>query len=386
MKTHLTTTLQQLVLVDMRTDQPAMKPEQIADITARFPEIQSEIFDILQWAVFGRHPMKIMCRHVNQILKECTLMLDALYNYTYSCTEMQDLRESVIKFLLQIIEHQQIRYTKYLDSNAAMPRFLFKEAAQRIEKNTVVMVSAMTRYHADKKLQVLLVIKMASLLKEGSGTWHKMQYLEKLQKSIMELCSGSNTNITHQLRILLLRANFNTAAFISYCKTEIDEQKAQNFEYQEQCNCLHEYKRELATRTDNHKFDRFEPKELKVRTILSNYIDLELQIMDRNRPPAPAPILQNKPDLQQQAKLPLSISVDALAYLFRLLLSAAVVSGPKSELLLFLSRNFRTPGVSDGDLSLKSLNNKYKQVVKRTAITVRSILLNMLKQIDEEFG
>ncbi|MNY72668.1 hypothetical protein D3C86_2112770 [compost metagenome] len=63
-----------------------------------------------------------------------------------------------------------------------------------------------------------------------------------------------------------------------------------------------------------------------------------------------------------------------------------VITALKGELLLFISRNFKTPGVGDTDLSLKSLNNKYRQVVKNTSIAVRSILMKMLKHLDNEFG
>lgn len=386
MKTHTTTTLQKLVLVHMSPSGPGMSNAEIKDWIARIPEITEDMLSLMSSAVFGLFSNKLTYRHLNQILKECTLLLDALHGYGYDMGDMHQLAITVRDSLLEMIELLWLRYDKYLDENMKMPKLLFCDAARQIELNAALMVTAMTRYHADKRLQAVVLSKMTGLLKEGSGSWHKIEYLEKLQRSIMELCTGINCNITSKLRHLLLRANFNTSGFIAYCKTGIEAELAENYEAKDQYNCMYYYKRELSSHSYVDKFKRFIPGQPKVRETLLAYVNSELTIMDRKSRPFALQKIVEQPVVEEGYKLPMSISVDATAYLFRLLLTARVTTAAKSELLLFLSKNFRTVEGGDQDISLKSLNNKYRQVVKNTAITVKSILLNMLKQIDGEFG
>lgn len=79
-------------------------------------------------------------------------------------------------------------------------------------------------------------------------------------------------------------------------------------------------------------------------------------------------------------------SVDVLAYLFKLLNKAGGLdSGPVAHLLVSLSKNFTTPGVGEGYISVNGLTTRYKQVVQTTAQTTRTLLLKMLKCLDEEF-
>lgn len=80
------------------------------------------------------------------------------------------------------------------------------------------------------------------------------------------------------------------------------------------------------------------------------------------------------------------LSAEALVYFFKLLYKAgALDAGPLSRVVVAIARNFTTKGVGNGHLSAGSLMTKYKQVVQRTAIAVRVLLVKMLKILDEEF-
>ncbi|WP_316814472.1 hypothetical protein [Pedobacter nyackensis] len=386
MKTHTTTTLQKLVLEHMSPGGPGMNNAEIADWMERIPKITDDMLKIMSSAVFSLFPNKLTHRHLNQILKECTLLLDALHGYGEDMGNMQKLALMVRDCLLEIIELLWLRYSKYLDADVKMPKLLFCDAARQIERNAALMVTAMTRYHADKRLQAVVLCKMTGLLKDGSGSWHKIEYLEKLHRCIMELCTGSNCNITSKLRQLLLRANFNTSGFIAYCKAGIDTELAENYEVKDQFHCMYVYQREFSCPSYMHKFTRFAPREPKVKEVLLAYVNSELTMMEKKNRPAAVKKVIEQPVAVERYKLPMSISVDAMVYFFRLLLTAGVTTATKNELLLFLSKSFRTVEAGDQDISLKSLNNKCRQVVKNTAITVKSILLNMLKQVDGEFG
>lgn len=79
-------------------------------------------------------------------------------------------------------------------------------------------------------------------------------------------------------------------------------------------------------------------------------------------------------------------SVDVLAYFFKLLnKSGGLDAGPVAHLLVSLSKNFTTPGVGEGTISVNALTTRYKQVIQTTAQTTKTLLQKMLKCLDDEF-
>lgn len=81
------------------------------------------------------------------------------------------------------------------------------------------------------------------------------------------------------------------------------------------------------------------------------------------------------------------LSVEGLAYFFKLLHKAgALDAGPLARLVVAISRNFTTTRMVNGALSSGSIMTKYKQVVQTTARSVRTLLVRMLKLLDEEFS
>lgn len=382
MKTPGIIRLQKLVLEELSPTNLEMTPEQIEQWMIQLPQIGKELLQMMSNSVFGFLQGKLVRRHLGQLRKECTVMLDVLHGYPDCTGEREKLREGVLNCLIAVLKHLQLHYNKHLDANVAMPAVLYHVAAQKIEQNAEHLVTLMTRYNADKRLQAVVLSKMTLLLKKGKGTWHQINYLERLQCCILELCVGSITNITGRLKMLLLQTNFNTSGFIGYCKNEIDEEIAACCSIPEQYKCIFQLQREFNS-SYKHKFLRFEPSLPKIKEKLMQYVKAELSMMDARYRVATAHKVTER--AKPNHKLPVSISVNMLAYLFRLLFTVGVVTGHKSDLLVFISRNFHTPGAGEEDLSLKSIENKYRQVVEKTAMSVRSILLKMLKQLDDEF-
>lgn len=384
MKTHTNTTLQYLVLEYMSPNYPQLSNEEIQDWILRLPNIKREMLAVMNIALFGNFSNKLVKRHIVQISKECTLMLDALHGYPDFPERMKLLFQQVVDCLVQIMQHQQSHYAKYLDPAAKMPLIQYEQVAQKIEAQVGVLVLAMTRYHADKTLQALVVGKMTGLLKNGSGSWQRLTCLENLQKKIMELCIGRSYNMTSRLKDLLIMTNFNTSGFLAYCKAAISATLAEAYELKQQHRFLLDCKREFTRLNKKYDGVKLEPGLPKIKDSLLEFVTAELANLDI------------KPHLEEVVipvatstyiKLPVTISVDALAYFFKLLVKAGVVTpSGKSALMLFISKSFQTPGIKNADISPKSIDSKYRQVTKSTATALRSILVNMLKQLDGEFG
>lgn len=383
MKRHTQARLHQLVSELMSSKSSPMTFEQNEYWKNQLPDLKKDMIKVMQFVIFSAHSVKLIRRHLNQVQSECTLMLNVLHGNHHMNNEMEEIRLNTTLCLWDLIEYQQSHYSKYFDYHADMPTATYLELAKELERKVAPMVTAMCQYHADKRLQALVVGKMTSLLKNGKGSWHQVDYLQRLHRSIMGLCIGRKKNITSELRHLLLRANFNTFGFLAYCKDDIGRQMAENYVLRDQYNCLYNFQREFSTLSYLEKFNCFEPYQPKLKDLMLKYIKLELAILDRkNRPVLEAKLGSVE---AEECRLPVTVTVDVLTYLFRLLLTTGVVMGAKTELFLFISRNFRTPGSGEGDISLKSVANKYQQVVNKTAITAKTILSKMLKQLNEEF-
>lgn len=97
---------------------------------------------------------------------------------------------------------------------------------------------------------------------------------------------------------------------------------------------------------------------------------------------------EREPELKlDDQRIRVAFSVDVLAYFFKLLHKVgALDSGPVSQLLLSVSKTFVTVGLGQNYISVGSLNTKYRQVVQSSARSLRTLLVKMLKQLDDEFA
>lgn len=382
MKTQ--TKLQHLVFEGLSPLNTNMSDEEINAWLDCLPQIKKEVMEVMRYILFSCYGNKLVYRHLQQMDKECTLMLDALYNYPDLLERMLPLYRATEDCLKEILNHLRSNYVKYLDPLVAMPRFLYHAAAGQIEAKAAALVQAMSSYHADKTLQALVICKMTGLLQKGTGNWQEIAALEKLQKWIMELCVGRNSNITDELKDLLIRADFNTTGFIQYCQSWIAADVAECYELKEKYDLLYEYERYYRTLHIKHRAIKFLPGQPKVKDQLLAFVKAELDCMvkkERSMHEKDADAITICP-----SRIPVSISVDTLAYFFKLLVKVKVIRDTgKNTVLLFLAKSFQTPGIGDAEISPNSLDSKYRQVTKNTAIAVRAMLMRMLKELDQEF-
>ncbi len=90
---------------------------------------------------------------------------------------------------------------------------------------------------------------------------------------------------------------------------------------------------------------------------------------------------------QSHYRVKVTISSELLIYLFRLLIETGIIeANPRSNLIAFIAEHFETPRTKESLLSVGSLTNKYKAVNQHTAMQMRTLLQNLVKQIDTDFG
>ena len=256
----------------------------------------------------------------------------------------------------------------------------------KTELNPDVLVRAMTAYYADKRLQAVIIGKMAGLKTAGSDSAGQISYCENLQSQILEICKGKTANITVALRELLLEMNFNTRGFIAYCKSDIDATLEGHCTEDEKFEYLYALERKFKTLICNNKGITFEPLLPKLKDAILKHVKAEISFMKKKRGLFIENTWQSAELQALSERLDMRISVEVLAFFFRLLLEVGVVGSSRARLLEFLSRNFCTPKTRGKHLSASSVESKYRQVAQSTASTVRAILKKMLKLVEETYG
>lgn len=385
MRTPTKTTLDQLVRELMQPGRPAMEAPEMASWMARLPGIAGEMNETMRILFFTAAGNRRVTRYLDQIHRECTLLINRLALYPGFPEQMLPLHQAVSAYLDQLLDELHSSYLRHIDLHEPMPLPHYQKAAAAIEQQTVPLVSAMCTYNADKTLQAIIVGKMTGMLKLRTASWHRMEYLERLQTWILELCKGHPHNITNQLKDLLLRANFNASGFLTYYKAQIDKDLAECFELREKRQCLHRYQQLLSTLTYKHKTKKYDAGQPGIRDILLGYVNAELTCMD-SMEVCLTPAVVTVPPETEMGRLPVMISVDVLSFLFKLLVKVGVIHGvARRPLLSFISRSFQTAGIGSASLSVKSIDSKYRQVLSSTAISTRVILSKMLKELDDEF-
>lgn len=390
MKTHTTTTLRILVEVDLDPAAAAMSPEMTKVWMDRLPEITEELHRLMNILVFSPVADRLLNRHFRQIQSESIYLINILEGYQNVIGQLNTLQMAVQTCLEQILAHIRLHHNQFFNLDLLIPMRHYREQVLKTEADRNLVVAALKGRNVDKSLERLIENSLMDFTKAGSCSYYRLAYMKALQESLTGICNiAVRDEVNEKLRELLFYNNLNTAAHMAYYKKEIQKQLAETFDGQEQQELLYAYQKQFKSWPQQRAWG-FSPKNKGIKAMLLAYFKAEIKYrsqklkVDSSTTPGSLPVSATE---QNNYRLSISFSVDALAYFFKLLVKAGVVNAsPKTNLLLFVSKSFQTPGIGTAMLSVKSLDNKYRQVVQHTAITVRTALVKMLKVLDEEFG
>lgn len=388
MRTDMTTTLNCLVVKDLHPSSKVMNQQQINKWLDRLPAIADELFQTMSLIVFSPVAEDLVNRHIRQLQHETICLLDILQGYQDIPEMMYVLYQAVLNLLETVLAHIEIHYPGYFNLDLAVPNSQFKAAIIEVEEKMDLMMSRLRSKSKDKVLQKMIQDSLIDFTKASKCTYYRMAYIKSLQTSVTQLCEDTEREEGDEKLIeLLIYLNLNTAAYIKYYKKNIASQLAEIFDIKEQDELLYAYQRQL--RSINPQIDTgFNPYQESVKTTLLNYLRAEIKYRVKTRPTVYADPYQREvkvwPMPPEPYKIQVAFSVDALAYFFKLLIRAGLVNGaPKTQLLQFISKSFKT--VATDSISANSLSRKYDQVVQTTAKAVRVVLVRMLSILDAEF-
>lgn len=332
-------------------------------------------------------------RHLDLLYKQCRNLSNTLHSYGTGPDLASDLRDEVQIAILDLLEYLQIQYDLFSPS-LQVPLLQLRVVATELEARLGQMLPLMKQYHIDQRLQAVIVSKISKLRDKGRATRAQVAHLENIQHHVLKEFKGRFGDYNERFCDFLQRSNFNAEAFLRYRKTKLHEVLEEKAEPEELYSHLCDLEKIFKTTYYKKKVMPYETRLPDVKKVMLEYVRAEMDCLrKKERGLAKAVVVVNPPTTfsamapseETLEKLSLSMSVDVLSYFFRLLISIGVVSNPtKASVLRFLSKNVTTPGAVDRDISLKSLENKFKLVEESTRVATRGILVKMLNQVDEE--
>ncbi|RYF19393.1 MAG: hypothetical protein EOO42_14480 [Flavobacteriales bacterium] len=215
-------------------------------------------------------------------------------------------------------------------------------------------------------------------------TFAQLKFLHYLQNAIIKLLKSIVDDDYETLLVdYLIFLNFNATLLVAYVKKGMLTKLSALFNEQERYFFLCEEENRLQS-TALKQDSVFDPSQDSLKTQLLDLITAGIVRYHRQQP-IKANFAPHSKD-NDSYRIKMTISADVLAYLIRLFIEAGVIEAePRSKLLVFLAEHCQTTGIGDAKLSVNSLSTKYKQVVQRTAIGVRTMLRKMVKIVDQNF-
>jgi hypothetical protein len=398
MRTHTTLTLRTLILNDMDPLKHTMTKNEVSIWMETLPVIGREMFDHIGFFVNSIFQKSLVKRQIEQIRKECISLLDAADVYKDLATEMTGLRDAVVKCLEQVFEQAHFWCSKYKVDDVNMPlRHLRKEQAD-VDLQAKSLGSLMKAKGLDSKLQTVVLECMTGLLKTKRSNYTRMAYVRGLQTSLLQVCTESTKEYINSNVILhLFEWDYNIAAFANYYQARIAAELSEIYEVAEQFRLLYEYERQFEMLSFKKSVRCYDLDRVRIRQVMYTFIRAELSCLKKKEQLKSPVVLAAVPASHMVSasgksgtgtyRIKTNMSVDCLAYLFRLMVEANLIeAGVKTELMRFIATSFETPGMIPAGISSGSLGTKYKQVVQSTATKVRAALKRMLRQLDGDFG
>jgi hypothetical protein len=334
--------------------------------------LKEEIMEVVYLRMMGFNKSSLLIRQLHQLQKDCIHLSDVVYK--------AQLAQKSCKFyslaqqcLIEILESLRSYKNKYFNLHQDVPLYLLQEVRPQLTEKKLLVEAVMKKLKFDPALQVIL---LAPFLKFRS--YQQMEYLLRYADEWIAIQSEE------ALIDLLLNKGFNTNAFVQYYRLKIADKVNASYQTVGHLDVLHGFLRELSM-MPKKPFRCYDSLGPDIRETLLKFVEAEIR--DKNR----------KHDLHhtkidhtlintESYRMKTSLSVDGVAYLFRLLVdNEAIDANPRTDLMAFLASHIQTCG-KQGMVSSQSLYSKYRQVTQATAINIRTLLAKMTKQIDADFG
>ena len=367
-----------------KIDQAVLLKEPIA----LFPQIKEGIATGIFIMMMSAGKSSNIIRHLHWLQKDSVLLLNLIWQHGQK-ERTGAFYTAASNCLIGILELLEQNDCKYFNPDQAVPFSVFEDAVATLDEKMNLLKAGLKGKKVDQELQDILLGVFKKFQKKSTASYRHTAYMLKLQDILIETLQGSGKiNYNDALTSRLLRHGFNAHAFIQYFKIKITTEMMEDYQIENQLETLYYYEKELRPRSEKVRFC-YDSKIPACRSVLLSFVRAELDYLDKKHQySSPKPnnkVTNNTPSVY---RIKTTLSVDGLAYLLRLLIEAEVIDAtPKTDLMAFVGQHFQTRGIiGNGIISANSLTTKYNQITQSTAVGMRSLLVKMTKNIDDNFG
>jgi len=364
---------------------PAVK-KRLLEIT----EISDGLFLAIREEVFSQVSDQLVERHLQQTQHDCLLLLQLLEQQDHGdCpvqTAMADLLDEVLAYL-------ETHHHRYFCLKAQVPVRQLKLELSEMEVKMKLLSTGLKRQAVDLPLHDLIIKCFNDFINSGKARYESLAFMKHMQLSLINLCRDVKAeDFTRIVMEHLLYLRFNSPGYEGYYKSRLLENLDKVYNLNDKFELLYHIEKVIKGQQERGA-PCFDPQSPSLVAVLTSFIKAEIRFLQKKQGIA----LLGQPPLDKRGliatqqlpeyRVKVSLSADALAYFLRLMIEAElIVACPRSELLLFIARNFQTPGIGNAYLSANSLGTKYKQVVQTTARNVNAALGRMQRIVGKEFG
>ena len=342
-------------------------------------QLEQEIVAGLDLLVASRQREAALRRQHRHLQNCCQLLLGFLVEDEWQTQPLKPYMLANEAMLLRLLDFQYQAHGNYFNEHNSAPLLYQTRCLAKMQAQQLLLAAGFKRKKLPQRLQEILLGLFADTDLANGYSYAQMHYLGDLQTRIINYTHKvSDEEFENSLLAYLIYQNLNYAPLIRYIQENLEIQLSAIYNLKEQFVFLSQREKYFACLLENRN-TAFDFGKDSAKEQLLAYVNACMVYYNRIQQPAQLVQPSNSPAFGHY-RVKLSIGADGLAYLLRLLIEAGVLEAePRSKLLQFVARHFQTAGIGDQLLSANSLTTKYKQVVQRTALNVRSLLKRMTK-------
>ena len=335
--------------------------------------------------VLGTKEEQMVERYVRYIQIQCTELMDLVSGLSQATDGGIERRAVVLGTLGMLLYNLQKYYPAYYHEHAPMPVFSVENSKSILETDAKVLCSKLKQKVPNQYFQFILNRSMKAFFSLDTFSFAQLKRQRYLQAALLHFCVNTGKeNFEKKLLDYLVLLDYRDGDFLNYYLDQINVDLEGKAKSESRTRILKAYQKRMLTisliKTE---------KENQTLDILTAYIT-KLEHKDIKIIPNPIEVSNTRTSsvsMPGDYRLKVSFSVDVLAYLTRLFVDGGYfLPAVKADLFAFLAARIETAGIGDNDISPGSFKNRYNLVVQTTALHTRAMLMQMVKQIDREYG
>ncbi len=281
--------------------------------------------------------------------------------------------------LLMLIERH---FAKYFDQDVKAPEGYITNMKKEARVMLFRFHRQLAQAHADPHLTdcILHVFKKILQANEKSRiTYRNVLYLREVQKELNALLTRPLPiqDIHEELRQIMWYLNYNAAKVFTYYTAYINQQVQTANTPQEKIEQLSFIQKKLNQLRVKPNL-QYNPETPSLKSLLNNYLSEELDYLVKVNHGHKTRLLERP---LKGFKLKSQASVSQVAYMLRVLMETNILLNENvSEIMAFVVQVLNTP--KSESISYSSIRSKYYDVESGTKESVRKMLLEMVKHID----